>query len=246
MLKHQKQMWIKTVKLLSCDLAADFIDELECEDVYTREIVGSIRKVISRNMDAGDYDLWNTGLESSVPGKLLDSIEDEFGEETACDLEDYYLRMEKRLILFPVFEYWHAAFLQARDNDAPVALEADDSINEELATVTENYITYVEEFFDRMRKAEPASEWDKTLNGMGAIYMDESGEAVELNVVAELISEFAFCNIAYDFWLKITELLGDDADQLKTWAAAIMGEETLPSLPAVTEDEEDPEEEEDF
>ena len=241
MLKHQKQLWIKTVKLLSCDLTADFIDELECEDVYTKEIVGAIRKVLSRNMDQGDFDLWNTGLENSVPGKLLDIIEDEFGEDTACDLEDYYLRMEKRVIIAPVFGYWHEAFLRARDNDAPVAVEADDSINEELASVTESYLTYVDEFSDRIRKAEPDSVWDKALNSMGAIYMDDSDEAVELDVVTELISEFAFCNIAYDFWLKINELLGDDADQLKTWAAGIMGEETLPALPVVSEDEEDPE-----
>ena len=240
MLKNQKPLWIKTVKLLSTDLAGDFCDELECEDVYIREITGPIRQVMSKNMDPGDYDLWNTGLEASVPSGLLDIIEEETDEDTACELEDYYLKMEKRLMLVPVFEYWHTVFTEARENGTPVEIEAaDEKTVEELTRLSDNYLSYLEEFYETLRKAEPVSEWDRLLNSMGAIYMDDSEDAVQIDTVRQLTAEFSFANISYDFWTGLTELLGDDTDQLKAWAGSVLGEETHPAIPIITDDEDE-------
>ncbi len=240
MLKNQKPIWIKTVKLLSTDLAEDFCDELECEDVYVREIIKPIRQIVGRNMDSGDFDLWNTGLERDIPGKLLDIIEEDNDTDTACDLEDYFLKMEKRLVILPVFEYWYTAFSDTRENGVPVHLEEkDEKTNETLAEKADAYLDYVEEFMERLRKAEPSTRWDTALNGLGAIYMEDSDDPVEIDIVRRLIYEYSFSNISCDFWESLTELLGDDTAQLKVWAAGVLGEETLPAIPVISDDPED-------
>lgn len=235
---RSKELWLDLNKLLSFDFTGDFCDELACEDVYTAEIIGSIRKVIDPdriNFDKG-FDAWNAMLQNDLPGKTLDVIEDSFGEEVACDLEDYYFYVEKRSMLLPVFIFWHKVFEKVMEDE--IALEiTNDFRDEKLLKSVQNYLSYFNELETNIAETEITSEWDKKINGMCCIYSDEEDfEGIELDYVKELVLRYAFADISYDFWIKVHEILGDDISLLKTFAISIFGDEATPVVPVIDPD----------
>jgi len=234
-----KELWIDLNKLLSFDFTSNFCDELACDDVYKKEIVNSIRKIINPERVTYDkgFDAWNAMLQNELPGKTLDLIEENYGEDTACDLEDYYFYMEKRTFLLPVFLFWYKVFEHVTEEEIDIEI-SNDFRDEKLSTAVQNYLDYFNELETSIVETEIISDWDKKINSMCCIYSDEDDfEGMEMDFVRELVLRYAFADISYDFWIKVYEIMGDDISQLKTFAVSVFGDEAIPVVPAVFPDE---------
>ena len=242
MLRTRKSLWIDIVKLLSFDFTKDYTQELGCEDVYSDEIKTSIRNIINPDNiehkgQSAVFDSWNALLENDIPTKLLDLIEKKYSEDLACDLEDYFLYMEKRNLFYPVFLFWHRVFADAIEEDIAIEVVKDHK-DDELNSVIKNYMEYCEELSDSIYSNDVVSQWDKSINSLCSIVTDEDdADFVNIDCVRELVCRYSFLDISYDFWIKIHEVLGDDITFLKSWVISAFGDETIPVVPAIIPDE---------
>lgn len=246
MTRIEKVLWEDIIKLLSFKSTENFIEELAIENVYDEDICNISREIINpknlKHSETDTFDVWNTHLDSVLPGAFLDKVEDNFDEDKACDIEDYYFYLRKRMVFGIIFNYWWTVFTDYVEKN-PDGIIVNPIIHEKI----NNYLNYCFGVSSDIEQFEITDEWDLYINSLYLPEIDEDEDEeidISYNYIKEQINKFTFVDISYDFWSGLNELSEEELMEIKQWAIDNYGEESNPLIPQISEEETELEDEE--
>lgn len=226
-----KILWDNIIKLISFGKSEHFLSEMGLENIYDEEISEIARDVLDPKQlphyKSDTFDIWNTYIEKVLPGAYLDKIEEKISEDRACDIEDYFFYIKPKFQLINIFEYWYFIFSDFSEKHSDSII-----VNTKITETIKKYLDYIKKISEEVYSAEN-DDWDEYIDNLYRPDFSDEDNNNELisSYVSELINNFVFADVSFDFWLKINEYDENIQTELLNWANNYYGEESEPVIP---------------